>query len=153
MALSPRDDSRSVVLAGAAPVASLEVHDALDLYSRRAQNTRMVIPGHISNGVVILDGDPALPEGAAVAVVYPAQLPKPQGAGEPRIESEKGEIPLVRGAADSGHPSAPAPKKRVDFPLVRTGTPGSLRLTNEQIHEILEKQDIEALTAQGNVPS
>jgi hypothetical protein len=31
----------------------------------------MVIPGRVRNGMVILEGEAALPEGAAVTVTYP----------------------------------------------------------------------------------
>jgi hypothetical protein len=54
-----------------------------------------------------------LPEGAAVAVVYPAQLPKSQGTGE----------------------------KRVSFPLVRSAQPCSIDLTNDRIAELLDEED------------
>ncbi|MEX2172202.1 MAG: hypothetical protein WD851_22975 [Pirellulales bacterium] len=90
----------------------------------------MVILGHISNGVVVLEGDAPLPEGAAVAVVYPRQSAKPQGTEPPRIECEPGRFPLVRG-----------------------GAPGSLELTNERIQEILDAEDIEAVKRQWNVSS
>lgn len=73
----------------------------------------MIIPGRIRNGVVVLEGGPPLPEGAAVSVTYPA-APTPSPVGE---------------------------KKRVEFPLVRGGEPCSLHLTNEQIGEILDEED------------
>jgi hypothetical protein len=71
----------------------------------------MTIPGRVQNGVVVLDGDAALPEGAAVVVSY------------------------------STAPLKPAGKTRVQVPLVRTGEPGTVHLTNQQIAEILDDQD------------
>lgn len=38
----------------------------------------MTISGCVQNGVVVLQGGVSLPEGAAVAVVYPAQAPPAQ---------------------------------------------------------------------------
>ena len=76
----------------------------------------MVIPGRVHNGVVVLEGDPALPEGAAVTVTYPA-LPKA--------------TPAVQ-------------KRRIEVPLVRTGEPGSVALTGPQIAEILDREDASA---------
>jgi hypothetical protein len=72
----------------------------------------MVIPGRVHKGVVVLEGQPALPEGAAVTVSYPALLPL-KSADLPRIE----------------------------VPLVRTGEPGSVALTNARIAEILDDDD------------
>ena len=73
----------------------------------------MIIPGRVQNGVVIPQGGPALPEGAAVGIQYPA----PPAAG-------------------------PAPeKRRIQVPLVRTGRPGSVRLTGGRIAEILDAED------------
>jgi len=85
---------------------------------------RMEILGRIQNGMVILEGAPALPEGAVVGVTYPVQSSM-----------------------------TPSPKKRVEFPLVRTERPGRIHLTNERIHEILEAEDVEAMKGQWNVPS
>lgn len=73
----------------------------------------MVVRGHVQNGVVVLENGPVLPEGAAVTVSYPA--------------------PVV--------PPPAAPKKRVEFPLVRSAHPGSVDLTNERIAEILNEDD------------
>ena len=72
----------------------------------------MVVRGHVENGVVVLDGGPPLPEGAAVTVTYPAAVAPPAAA-----------------------------KKRVDFPLVRSARPGTIDLTNERIGEILDDED------------
>jgi hypothetical protein len=94
--------------------------------------------GHVENGVIVLEGGATLPEGALVRVVYggsPGSRVAP--CGEP--------VPLP----GPGEPAGP--KQRLQFPLVTTGEPGSLHLTNEQIHAILEREDIEAL--KGNVPS
>ena len=78
-----------------------------------SENARMEIPGRIHNGVVVLEGSPSLPEGAAVTVTYPV----PGGA-----------------ARD-------VPKTRIQVPLVRTGQPGTVNLTGERIAEILDEED------------
>ena len=72
----------------------------------------MVIRGRVHNGVVVLEGQAALPEGAGVTVSYPALL-APKSADQPRIEVS----------------------------LVRTGEPGSVALTNARIAEILDDED------------
>ena len=72
----------------------------------------MVIPGRVHNGVVVLEGQPALPEGAAVTVTFPAP-PK----------------------------AKPAEKRRIQVPLVRTGEPGSVSLSGARIAEILDEED------------
>lgn len=71
----------------------------------------MLVAGHVHNGVVVLDGDVALPEGAAVVVSFPA--PATPAGGE----------------------------KRIRLPLVRTDEPGSVNLTGRQIAEILDQDD------------
>jgi hypothetical protein len=78
-----------------------------------ADNGCMVIPGRVHNGVVILEGGHALPEGAAVSVRYPA----PNGS-RPAVE-----------------------KRRIQVPLVQTNQPGSVHLTSERIAEILDEED------------
>jgi len=85
----------------------------------------MNLPGHVQNGVVVLDGGVSLPEGAAVTV-----------------------SPL------SGPVLRVSPvRKPVQLPLVKTGRPGSVHLTNDRIAEILDAQDVESLKSQGNPPS
>ncbi len=74
----------------------------------------MEIQGRVHNGVVVLDGEPDLPEGMVVTVSFPDPPPT-----EP-----------------------PAPRRRVSFPLIRTDRPGSLGLTAERIAEILEEEDV-----------
>jgi hypothetical protein len=73
----------------------------------------MVIAGHVQNGVVVLDGGAALPEGAFVAVSFPAPATTRPTGGNGRIE----------------------------VPLVHTGQPGSVNLTGKQIAEILDEED------------
>ena len=81
--------------------------------------------GHIHNGVVVLEGGTCLPEGTRVAVsILPTPLEQPQ------IECQPGQLPVVR-----------------------SGVPGSMNLTNERIHEIFEQEDIEAMKGQWNAPS
>ena len=86
---------------------------ALDFMPRATNNDGMVIPGQVHNGVVVLEGESALPEGAAVTVTYPA-LSK----GKPVAE-----------------------KRRIQVPLVRTDQPGSVQLTGARIAEILDEED------------
>jgi hypothetical protein len=43
--------------------------------------------------------------------------------------------------------------KRVDFPLVSSGEPGTIHLTNERIQEILDEEDIAGLKRSWNAPS
>jgi hypothetical protein len=74
----------------------------------------MEIRGRVHNGVVVLEGEPTLPEGAIVSVMYPT--------------------PPTTVASDSG--------KRVKFPLVRSGPPGSLNLTSDLIAEHWENDDV-----------
>lgn len=76
----------------------------------------MTIPGRVQNGVVILEGGPALPEGTPVSVTYPA------------LNSSK-----------TIHQ-----KRRIQVPLVRSDRPGSVELTGERIAEILDKDDVAA---------
>ncbi len=76
-------------------------------------NDGMIIPGRVKNGVVVLEGGSALPEGAAVSISYPPQ-------GEPK-----------QGVA----------KRRIQVPLVRTGRPNSVKLTGDRIAEILNEED------------
>jgi len=73
----------------------------------------MVIPGKVVGGVVVLQGDPKPPEGAAVIVSY---------------EGESEAMP-VKG------------KKRIQVPLVKTGQPGTVNLTGQRIAEILDEED------------
>lgn len=72
----------------------------------------MKIPGRIHNGVVILEGGKALPEGTRVSVTCKHDVSKKSG----RI-------------------------KRVRFPLVRSKHPGALRLTGKRVAEILSEDD------------
>jgi hypothetical protein len=73
----------------------------------------MVVPGRVHHGVVVLEGGATLPEGAAVRVLYPAG---------PAIH-----VSPIR--------------RPVQLPLVKTGRPGSVALSNERIAEILDEQD------------
>lgn len=73
----------------------------------------MEIHGFVHNGVVVLTGGVSLPEGTPVTV---SCQPEPA-------------TPLRE-------------KRRVQLPLVRTGAPGSMNLTNERIAEIFNAEDI-----------
>ncbi|MCI0376222.1 MAG: hypothetical protein L0215_01315 [Gemmataceae bacterium] len=73
----------------------------------------MVISGRVQNGVVVLEGGSALPEGAVVTITYPA------------LATAK---PVVN-------------KRRIQTPLVRTGEPGSVPLTGARIAQILDEED------------
>jgi hypothetical protein len=72
----------------------------------------MVVFGRVQNGVVVLEGDSVLPEGAVVSVSY-GDIPAKQANGRPRIE----------------------------VPLVKTGRPGTVQLSGERIAQILDDED------------
>jgi len=73
----------------------------------------MKLRGRVHNGFVVLEGGATLPEGTRVTV-----------------------------ACDTAPASKSRPKrKRVQFPLVRSKHPGTLRLTNERIAAILDEED------------
>jgi hypothetical protein len=76
----------------------------------------MIIRGRIHKGVVVLEGETALPEGAAVTVNYPLLVP-------------------TEGAVS---------KQRIQVPLVRTDQPGSVPLDGARIAEILDDEDASA---------
>ncbi|MFO0808623.1 MAG: hypothetical protein U0746_08370 [Gemmataceae bacterium] len=73
----------------------------------------MELLGRVQGGVVVLEGNSTLPEGASVIVSYPAPAKQPPAG----------------------------PKLRIQVPLVRTGQPGSMNLTGEQIGAILDAED------------
>jgi hypothetical protein len=73
----------------------------------------MVIQGRVHNGVVVLEGAAALPEGAAVTVSYPA-FTNTTRAGD---------------------------KRRIQVPLVRTDEPGSVTLSGARIAQIMDEED------------
>ena len=72
----------------------------------------MELPGRVCDGVIVLEGAPTLPEGAAVTVTYPAISPVPS-----RFQ------------------------KRLQVPLVRCNHPLPAPLTSERISEILDDDD------------
>jgi hypothetical protein len=76
----------------------------------------MEIQGRVHHGVVVLEGEPELPEGMVVTVSFPDPPPT-----EP-----------------------PAPRRRVSLPLVPSDRPGSLQLTADRIAELLEDDDVSA---------
>jgi hypothetical protein len=76
-------------------------------------NQCMNIPGRVHNGVVILEGGPALPEGASVTVCYCAPVAS----------------------------NLDLHQRRIEVPLVRTNRPGSVSLTGARIAEILDEED------------
>ncbi len=73
----------------------------------------MTVPGRVHNGVVVLEADSALPEGAIVTVTYTE----------------------VSARTANGKAS------RVYVPLVKTGHPGSVILTGDRIAQILDEDD------------
>ena len=73
----------------------------------------MEFSGRVQNGVVVLEGVPALPEGAKVTVSYYGPI-----AGSPAVK-----------------------KQRIQVPRIQTGEPGSVNLTGHQIAEILNEED------------
>jgi hypothetical protein len=88
----------------------------LDSIPPTPENGVMVIPGRVENGVVIPESASVLPEGAAVTITYPALTTNREST----------------------------PRQRIQVPLVRTGQPGSVRLTGETIAEILDHEDASA---------
>jgi hypothetical protein len=76
----------------------------------------MEIRGRVHNGVVLLDGEAGLPEGAVVSVLFPVA------------------------------PAAPPPDSsaRVQFPLVPSNQPGTLELSNDRIAELWEDDEVSA---------
>ena len=74
----------------------------------------MELRGRVHNGVVVLEGELPLPEGAVVTVSYTA----PSRVGPP----------------DS--------RRRVRLPLVPSDRPGSRPLTAERVAELLEDEDV-----------
>jgi hypothetical protein len=98
-----------------------ELKNSLAGSENAADNGYMVIPGKVENGVVVLEGDLPLPEGAEVSVMYPP----------------------VRSVAGEKHTSQTlqAQGRRVELPLVRSSAPGTRRLTAEDIAELLDQED------------
>ena len=76
----------------------------------------MNFPGRVENGVVVLDGQATLPEGARVAVSYPLA---------PRIHTAAVQRPVV-------------------LPIFDYDGPADIDLTNERIAEILDHDDASA---------
>lgn len=85
----------------------------------------MEIPGHVENGVVVLQGGAVLPEGTPVTVLCDA-------------------VRVWR---------KPGAKTKVEFPLVHSERPGSLDLTNERIAEIFEDEDVASFRESFGQPS
>jgi hypothetical protein len=75
----------------------------------------MEILGRVQNGVIVLDGEPPLPEGMVVTVS--CKTDPVRGSNGPQ---------------------------RIEFPLVHSLRPGSLKLTAERIAEILDEEDVSA---------
>ncbi|HEV8058389.1 MAG TPA: hypothetical protein VGP68_00830 [Gemmataceae bacterium] len=73
-----------------------------------------VFHGRVHDGVVVFEEGPVLPEGAAVTV----------SCAEAEISKDS------------------VKHERIKFPLVHSKHPGSLNLTNEQIAEILNEEDV-----------
>jgi len=86
---------------------------ALDSRLSATNNNRMFIPGRVLNGVVIPEGEPALPKGAAVTITYPALLKA----------------------------KSPVEKRRIQVPLVHCDQPGSVHLIGARIAEIMDEED------------
>ena len=85
----------------------------------------MEIQGVVQNGVVVFEGKAAVPDGTRVVVSWlPTKDQKPKGE-----------------------------RVRVQLPLVTSGVPGSIALTNDRIQEILDEEDMVSLKGLGNVSS
>jgi hypothetical protein len=76
----------------------------------------MEIQGRVVNGVVVLDSESPLPEGAIVTVVYPIV------AAAVPIKSQS----------------------RISVPLVPSDRPGSVRLTGKRVAKLLDDDDVSA---------
>ena len=87
----------------------------LDSPAPPPHNGAMELQGRVCDGVIVLEGESALPEGAAVTVTYPAVAPAPG-----------------------------TPKGRIQVPLVRCKHPLPAPLTGERIGEILDEDDAAA---------
>ena len=86
----------------------------LDSVGKETENGDMEIQGRVHHGVVVLEGEPELPEGMVVTVSFPNPPP----------------------------PERPDVRQRISLPLVLSD--GSLRLTAERIAEILDEDDVSA---------
>jgi hypothetical protein len=84
------------------------------IWTIESHNYDMEFPGIVQNGVVVLQGATALPEGTHVSVV---------------CSSHSISQPLQ------------SKKKRIDLPLVRCDRPSSVDLTGDQIASILNAED------------
>ena len=73
----------------------------------------MEFSGRVQNGVVVLDGEASLPDGASVIVTY-----RPS----PVIRFAKNPVPIV-------------------LPIFDSGEPGTIDLSNDRIAELLEQED------------
>ncbi len=96
-----------------------------------SDNHGMELLGQVQNGVVVMTPGSLLPEGAVVGIVYPLKLP----------------------TSSATQPNRPRAGKRVQLPLVESQHPGSVDLTNEQIHRILGQEELESLQRSQDVPS
>jgi len=75
----------------------------------------MEISGTVRDGVVVPQAGACLPEGAMVRVVIVS------------VDTEHTDI---------------AARRRVQLPLVKSKTPGTLNLTSERIAEVLDEEDV-----------
>lgn len=92
---------------------------ALAFLGLGADNSHMTLIGHSRDGVIVLDGGVTLPDGTPVAVV-PSR--------SPRVETLPNGCRILR-FSTPGH--------RVQLPLVASANPGSIRLTPEQMDDLL----------------
>jgi hypothetical protein len=83
-------------------------------------NTVMTLTGHFQNGVIVPDpGTPAIPDGTPVSFIYiaPANTVK------------------------SDLPATVAKPRKTKFFIKESKNPGSVKLTNEMIADILDEED------------
>ncbi len=85
----------------------------LDSPGQTTENGGMEIRGRIRNGVVVLEGEPSLPEGTMVTVRSP----------------------------DAPSTEPPENHRRVALPMVRSDRPGHRRLTAERVAGLLDEDD------------
>ena len=113
--VDPRESAASPLLGlFLSSIVPSEPKGGLDLHGTATENAAMEIRGRVHNGVVVLEGELPLPEGAVVTVSYP--------------------VPSRAGPPDS--------RRRVRLPLVPSDRPGSRPLTAERVAELLEDEDV-----------
>lgn len=89
------------------------ISNRLSLVKLVCKEFKMQAEGVVHNGVIVIEGGVALPDGTRVTIST-----------------------QIKNARDD------SPKTTVDFPLVHSATPGKLQLTNEFLSECLDADEI-----------